>query len=194
MTSRLLSLAALALATTACASGPDYVVPATPTSATATFAQAQGSALVTEAAPVGDWWRLYDDPVLDGLVRDAMEANTEVRVAVERLAKARAGLREERGAREPQVGVGASAQYGRAPSIAGDSSADLNLGGDLDVAYDLDLFGRLSRRVEAATGEVGAAAADADAVRVLIVADTVAAYADAVSAGAAPASAAILAA
>ena len=51
----------------------------------------------------------------------------------------------------------------------------------MDVAYEVDLFGRLSRRVEAARGDVGAADADADAVRVTIVSDTVQAYADAVS-------------
>jgi NodT family efflux transporter outer membrane factor (OMF) lipoprotein len=45
----------------------------------------------------------------------------------------------------------------------------------------VDLFGRISRRVEAARGDVGAAEADIDAVRVAIVSDTVRAYADAAS-------------
>jgi NodT family efflux transporter outer membrane factor (OMF) lipoprotein len=50
------------------------------------------------------------------------------------------------------------------------------------VAYELDLFGRVSRGVEAARGDVGAAEADAEAVRVAIVAETAQAYADAASA------------
>ncbi len=52
----------------------------------------------------------------------------------------------------------------------------------LDVAYEVDLFGRVSRDVEAARGDVGAAEADAEAVRVAIVAETARAYADAASA------------
>src|SRR3546814_12255667 len=54
----------------------------------------------------------------------------------------------------------------------------------LDVAYEVDLFGRVSRGVEAASGDVDAARADADAARVLVGADTTRAYADAASAAA----------
>jgi outer membrane protein TolC len=51
-----------------------------------------------------------------------------------------------------------------------------------NVSYEVDLFGRVSRGVEAARGDLGAAEADADAVRVIVAADTAQAYADAVSA------------
>jgi outer membrane protein TolC len=37
---------------------------------------------VTPEAPKDDWWRLYDDPVLDQLVIDALKANTDLRVAL----------------------------------------------------------------------------------------------------------------
>ena len=64
-----------------------------------------------------DWWRLYRDPVLDGLIADALAANTDIRVAVARLARARASLREVRSDRLPQATAGASATYGRASAI-----------------------------------------------------------------------------
>jgi len=183
MTLGRLAVTASALALAACASGPDYVARPASASAAAPFITAQGSTLVSDAQPAGNWWRLYDDPVLDGLVRDALAANTDVRVAVARLAKARAGLSEERGAREPQIGAGGSAQYGRlpGPDIPGDKRTDVQVDVGLTVAYEADLFGRVSRRIEAARGDVGAAEADADAVRVAIVSDTVRAYADAAS-------------
>src|SRR5690606_17746600 len=63
--------------------GPDYRVPE---SAEVHAAQAQGafrseSAAVT-AQPLPDhWWKLYDDPVLDGLIAQALAANTDLRVA-----------------------------------------------------------------------------------------------------------------
>jgi NodT family efflux transporter outer membrane factor (OMF) lipoprotein len=122
---------------------------------------------------------LYDDPILDGLIADALAANSDIRVAVARLAKARAALREVKVDRLPNVGVGAAATRGRAE---GDNSADTSFDVGLDVAYEVDLFGRVSRGVEAARGDLVAAEADADAVRVAIVAETARAYADAASA------------
>ncbi len=171
------------LALAACATGPDYKPQPLAPSAKAPFVMAQGSPLVSYAQPAGNWWRLYDDPVLEGLVQDALAANTDIRVAEARLQRSRAALREERGAREPQVGVSGSAQYGRlaGPPIAGEKRTDIHVTAGLDVAYEVDLFGRIGRRIEAARGDVGAADADADAVRVTIVSDTVQAYADAVS-------------
>lgn len=178
-----LSIAASSLALAACAVGPNYEPKPVSASAAAPFVMAQGSTLVSDAQPTGNWWRLYDDPVLDGLVRDALAANTDIRVAVARLAKARASLREERAAREPQVGLSGSAQYGRlpGPAVPGEKRNDVQVDIGLSVAYEVDLFGRVSRRVEAARGDVGAAEADSDAVRVAIVSDTVRAYADATS-------------
>ena len=96
-----------------------------------------------------------------------------------RLARARASLREVKVDRLPQGGVSASATKGREAGI-GDTSTSYSAG--LEVAYEVDLFGRVSRGVEAARGDVGAAEADADAVRVAIVSDTARAYADASSA------------
>ncbi|MBV8687428.1 MAG: TolC family protein [Alphaproteobacteria bacterium] len=182
MTHRILLAAASSLALAACATGPDYVArPATPTQA-APFLSAGDPGLVTAAPADAHWWRLYQDPVLDRLVGDALAANTDIRVAVARLAKARAALREVRGAREPQVGVGGGAQYGRPGSDGMAGERDLQLGAGLEVAYEVDLFGRVSRGVEAARGDVAASAADADAVRVAVVAETARAYADAASA------------
>lgn len=179
---RKLATASSALALAACAAGPNYQAKPISAAEAAPFVMAQGSTIVSDAQPAGDWWRLYNDPVLDGLVKDALAANTDIRVAVAHLQRARAFLREERGAREPQVGLSGGAQYGRLPGpTAGQKRTDFQVDVGLDVAYEVDLFGRISRRIEAARGDVGAAAADADAVRVAIVADTVRAYADAVS-------------
>src|SRR5687768_9777395 len=142
MTKRLFLAAASALALAACATGPDYRAGPVPTAAAGPFVGAADPRLVTTADADGHWWRLYEDPVLDRLVADALAANTEIRVAVARLARARASLREVRGDREPRVGVGGGAQYGRPEGGSGDG---LQLGAGLEVAYEVDLFGRVSR-------------------------------------------------
>jgi NodT family efflux transporter outer membrane factor (OMF) lipoprotein len=180
---RSLLAAASALTLAACATGPDYARPATPPTAAAPFVSA--GAATTAAAPSGDWWRLYQDPVLDQLVADALGANTDVRVAVARLERARAALREVRSDRTPQASVGAGATYNRFSQVQrlpGTGSETWLIDGGLDVSYEVDLFGRIRRNVEAARGDVAAAQADADAVRVAVVADTTRAYADAAAA------------
>ena len=181
---RLILATASALTLAACAVGPDYARPATPQSAAGAFVTK--TAAVDPAISANDtWWQLYRDPVLDQLIADALAANTDIRVAVARLEKARAMLREARGDRLPQATVGASGSYGRQSSIQrlpGMDRENWTVDTGLDVSYELDLFGRIGRGIEAARGDVGAAEADADAVRVAMVAETTRAYADAASA------------
>ncbi|HEX6217956.1 MAG TPA: TolC family protein [Sphingomicrobium sp.] len=174
-----LTTLASALAMAACAAGPDYAPPGRSSAAAAPFLSARSPAVEPLAPAEGSWWRLYNDPVLDGLIRDALAANTDVRAAVARLAQARAALREVKVDRLPQGGVSAAGTRGRDP---GERGSDTGFEAGLDVAYEVDLFGRVSRNVEAARGDVAAAAADADSVRVAIVAETARAYADAASA------------
>ncbi|MBV9881743.1 MAG: TolC family protein [Sphingomonadaceae bacterium] len=179
-----LLIASAALALSACVAGPDYVAPLPRASASGPFLST--SPAVTPAAAAENWWQLYRDPVLDRLVADALAANTDLRVAVAHLARARAALREVRTDRLPEVGAGASARYGRAAEGQAAPGADREgwtVDAGLDVAYEVDLFGRVGRGVEAARGDVGAAEADAQAARVAIAAETARAYADAVSAG-----------
>ncbi|MDO7843678.1 efflux transporter outer membrane subunit [Sphingomonas immobilis] len=174
----LASLSALALS--ACAVGPNYVA-STPTPKQAGPFIGTASTAVTAAAPDDSWWRLYNDPVLDGLVADALKANTDIRVAVARLDAARASLKGARNDLLPQTQLSAQPGYGRLPAIQSFGSQreteQLTLG--LNVSYELDLAGRVRRNIEAAKGDVSAAAGDADAVRVAIVAQTIRAYVDA---------------
>jgi len=110
-----LTTLASALALAACATGPDYARPATPSTAAGPFIAAKGPAIQPIAPVQGDWWRLYNDPVLDGLIVDALAHNTDVRAAVARLAKARAALKEVKVDRLPQGGVNGSVTRGRDP-------------------------------------------------------------------------------
>lgn len=177
----LTSLSALALS--ACAAGPNYVKPVTISTAAAPFITPNAAVVTTEADQ--NWWRMYRDPVLDTLVADALDANTDLRVAVARLDAAKASLRGARSDRLPQVTAGPSGTYGRLPAtqrFPGRSREAAVFDTGLDVSYEVDLAGRVRRNIEAARGDVAASAADADAVRVSIVAATTRAYVDAASA------------
>ena len=183
---RNLTVSGAALALAGCAAGgPNGVAPVVPATASGAFVSAGTPGVNADAPAEGDWWRLYRDPVLDRLIADALAANTDIRVAVARLARARASLREVRAQRTPQLGVEAGAQYGRLPSggsAAGDDRESLLVDVGVGVSYEADLFGRVSSGVEAARGDVAAADADVAAAQVLIVAETARAYADAASA------------
>jgi NodT family efflux transporter outer membrane factor (OMF) lipoprotein len=182
MRNSFIALTALLLA--GCATGPTYVAPHPSPAATGALIGSASSAVSTQAAQA-DWWKLYKDPVLDGLVADALTANTDIRVAVARLEKARAGLRGARSASLPQGSLDAGGGYRRLPAIQtlpGASSETGLVDGGVSMAYEVDLFGRVKRSIEAAKGDLGATAADVDAVRVSVVADTTRAYVDAASA------------
>lgn len=184
MTRTFITLLLGASALTACATGPDYKAPATPSTAAGAFIGAAASPAVSTAQPDDNWWRLYSDPVLDGLIQEALAANTDIRVAVARLEKARAQLRGARSDRLPQTSLSGQPSYGRASAartLPGTDRENWTVDAGLDVSYEVDLFGRVKRSIEAANGDVSAAAGDADAVRVAVVADTARAYVDATS-------------
>jgi len=181
------TIAALLAATalSACAVGPDHVAPTPPPSAEAPFVGVQ-SAEVTAGAPVAQWWHLYNDTVLDGLVTDALSANTDLRIALARIERARASLRGSRSDALPSTAIDATGTYGRASEsqvLPGYDREGRRVDGGISVGYELDLFGRVKRGIEASRADLGAAQEDADAVRVTVVADTVRAYVDATSAG-----------
>lgn len=165
----------------ACAVGPDYQAPHTAPIAAAPFTGAADPAFTREAVQ-DRWWTLYNDPVLTRMVEDALHANTDIRVAAARVEHARALLRGAKSARLPTTSIDASAQRERFSSAQfGTSTASREnwyYDGGLSLSYEVDVFGRVRRGVEAARGDEAATQADADAIRLAVVADTVRAYLD----------------
>lgn len=102
------SVAPLALAACAVAN-PNLPHPEVPTTAQAPFI-GSGLAGVAAGETRDDWWRLYNDPALDGLVQQALAANKDVAVAIANVDLARASLRGSRSQRLPQTGISAGAQ------------------------------------------------------------------------------------
>ncbi len=180
---RLLSLVP-ALALSACVVGPNYRRPATPPTAAGGFAETARTRAAGATPVTGRWWRLYEDPVLDRLVSDALVHNTDIRTAAGNLARARAVLAEQRGARLPTTEP--SASYTRSRTNAEQSPTGRAFDFDFftvgfDASYEVDLFGGVRRAIEAARGDSQAAAAELDAARVSVAAETARAYASACS-------------
>ena len=100
--------------------GPDYRTPADAAiqrpDAQAPFLESHEAAYRQDAPP-GRWWRLYDDPALDGLVEQALAANTDLRVAAANLERAQAATREAQAQQQPSVGVNASPTFGHVSGL-----------------------------------------------------------------------------
>jgi NodT family efflux transporter outer membrane factor (OMF) lipoprotein len=178
------SLLALALLA-GCTLGPRYSAPPTPPAAQGPFVSATPQTFA-QAQPPSDWWRLYRDPVLDGLVQEALTHNADLRAAAANLAKARAVLEEARTGLFPQTTTSASATYGnRTASLQGVTTPEARwfYDGTLDVSYEVDLWGRIRRTIEAARADAEAIQAAQDLVRVTVAAETARAYADACAYG-----------
>ncbi|HYC94486.1 MAG TPA: TolC family protein [Sphingomicrobium sp.] len=183
---RRLLAAAATLALAACMVGPDYRSPLPRAPAQDPFLSGRSPAFTGEQPP-GRWWSLFSDPVLDRLIEQALAANTDLRVAAANLRRARAVLRETRSGLFPTAEVSASATYSRQ---SGDQVGFEGAGGEgwtydagIDASYQVDLFGRIRRAIQAARADAGAAQAAFDLSRITIAAETARAYADACSAG-----------
>jgi NodT family efflux transporter outer membrane factor (OMF) lipoprotein len=159
--------------------GPNYRSPAPAAPAQAPFVSAASPAFTAQEPP-GRWWRLFRDPVLDRLVQQALVANTDLRVAAANLAQERAVLRETRAARLPSTTISSSVTEGKEAGVPGTHTA---YDAGVDVGYQLDLFGKVRRGIEASRADVGAVEAAYDLARITVAADTTRAYVDACGAG-----------
>ncbi|MEH3085028.1 MAG: efflux transporter outer membrane subunit [Xylophilus ampelinus] len=129
-----------------------------------------------EALPRGAWWRLFGDPALDALAERAGAANTGIREAAARLARARALLRGAEAERLPQAGLGGGlVRQAGADTVNGAAPATLGRAG-ASLSWEPDLFGRLARVRDAAALDAAAQAALLESTRLLVQADTVQAY------------------
>ncbi len=165
-----------------CAVGPDYRAPA-PLAPQALKLHETDVAKVSPSPLPLRWWRLFDDPDLDRLIETALNRNTDLRQAAANLQRARAALSEARAGRLPTNG--AQAGYSRervdlSPPGGAPITTDFYTVG-FDAAYEVDLFGGVTRSIQAARADYQAAQAQADAARVAVAAETASAYVQACS-------------
>lgn len=175
----LLALAGFLLA--GCAVGPDYTVPGIhlPTQ----WANAKSK---RPQAPenLAQWWRRLNDPVLNGLIDEAVQANLDVATAKAKIREARATRRQAIGALSPSIEGSASATRSRTAATTTDGVTTPpytgnQFQGGFDASWELDLFGANRRAVEASTYGVDAAEDDLRSTLLTLLGDVASYYADA---------------
>ncbi|KGH17826.1 efflux transporter outer membrane subunit [Comamonas thiooxydans] len=166
-----------------CAVGPDFRTPELP-QAGAQFTRAEPSAVPQQASPEtgsdAAFWRQFQDAQLTQLVEQALRANQDLRGALARLDAAQALLRESRLDQLPTLTLsGQALQQRRSESQAmGGPRSQRSYSAGINASWELDLFGRVRRNIEAGRADLRASAADLAALQVAIAAQVAASYAD----------------
>ena len=151
-----------------CTVGPNYAPPSAASLAMpGQYHYAENGAVPQSVADLATWWRQFNDPALTSLVDQAVAQNLDIAVAVSRLRQAREGVVQARSERLPTVSGSAGA--GRNFDFNGDDRGSYNVGAD--ASWEADLFGGISRNIEASRADLEGSGYDLASVRVAIISE-----------------------
>jgi outer membrane protein, multidrug efflux system len=165
-----------------CTVGPGYKRPAAQVPDTWKGEGPWQTAVPKDAVPKGAWWQLFHDAELDRLEQELLQANQSLEAARDRLSQARSQARIASSAYFPTVSANPSGQRQELSSNRSFSSGELPPFTQSDfvvpfsVSYELDLFGRVRRNLEAANASLQGSAADLENVRLVLTAELAADY------------------
>lgn len=173
----------------ACAVGPDHETPASasPDALATLAATSSGSSVAfTGEAPPVRWWAMFGDARLEALVDEARAANPDLQAAVARLHAARAVAREAFAPLLPEASLNgaysyqlvAPNSYNFGSSFTPPAEPYQLWRGTGDLSYELDLWGRVRRGLEAAEADVVAVDEDRKTAEVSLTADVAQAWFD----------------
>jgi NodT family efflux transporter outer membrane factor (OMF) lipoprotein len=151
-------------------------------SGSARLAAAVALAVASPACAAADgWWREFHDPLVDAAVDSALAGNFDLAAAAARVEQARAIDKRARAALLPDASAGGSAAADSISRETAFGEASRKLGfprgyqlyqAGVETRWEIDLFGGLSARRRAAVAQAGATRAQADAVRLAVIAQT----------------------
>lgn len=182
--------ASLMLLVAGCSVGPNYREP--PVTARAGWNEGQQEGVDTGTAELARWWTAFDDPLLNSLIERAIRSNLDLRIAEARIREARGTLGAAGADLWPSVDVSSSYSRNRssenaigspaqgavvAPSTGRRLEHDLFKTG-FDSRWEIDIFGGVRRRIEAAQANVEATIEDRRDVLVTLLGDVAKNYID----------------
>ena len=163
-----------------CAVGPDYQRPEATIIPEAYVGPGNDWKVATPLAdfPRGNWWEIFGEAELNQLEADAMSANQDLKAAVSRFAQARASANVAESALYPRLGFSVQPVDQRDSKhrpVGGkpDQTYD-TLTVPFDFSYEIDLWGRVKRSVEAATAQAEASADDVESIKLSMQAEVAA--------------------
>jgi NodT family efflux transporter outer membrane factor (OMF) lipoprotein len=169
-------LSASAIFLAGCAVGPNYKRPAAPTATKWDLAEPWREGAPKDALPKGQWWTIFRDDDLNALETQALTANQTIKISLARLEQARATAAIQVSTLFPTVSTSPSAERQRLSGNRPTNGVPVTLQPvtqntfvlPFSVSYEVDLFGRRRRSIEAAEAAYRAGAADLENVRLLV--------------------------
>lgn len=165
--------------------GPNYQKPEVQTPDAWTERVAESVARGPESS-LQTWWTVFEDPVLDDLIERCRRENLDLKIAVSRVNQSRTILAIARGEKQPVADAGASASVSKlsddgpleevAPPGGFETRGLFQLG--IDAVWEIDVFGRVRRSIEAAGAVYEASVEDYRDVLVTLFAEVGLAYTD----------------
>ena len=157
----------------ACALGPDFLRPVTAATSQASYINA-----VEETHPtkkMDHWWKQINDPLLNKHITELRSQNLQLIQAAERLIQARAAVTTQTGAYYPSVSATANAGRSFTPNTIGANGRTYinSYNPELSSTWEVDIFGRIRRSVEAADATYIASMYDREALLHSLIADLV---------------------
>src|SRR3974390_276349 len=143
------------VAAVGCKMGPNYSRP--PISTPDSYRQLAPDQQAQSNQSLGDekWWDVFKDEELQGLVREALKQNYDIRIAAERVLEAQAVVGITRADQYPFIGAGASAYNERLPQSKISHSVQTGpMQVNLSLAWQLDFWGQYRRATEAARAQL----------------------------------------
>jgi NodT family efflux transporter outer membrane factor (OMF) lipoprotein len=166
-------VAACVLALAGCKVGPDYERPEL-ASVPESFRAVEDPSLQPVPGDHRTWWIVFDDPTLNSLIERAAAHNLDLRLAISRVNEARARTRIAQSERAPQLSLGGG--YGGISNAATGFETRSNATLGIEASWEIDVFGRIARQVEAADAIFQATEEDRRDVQVSLFAEVARAY------------------
>jgi multidrug efflux system outer membrane protein len=166
----IVALGAGAVMFVGCAVGPNYSRPAVPAQSN----WKEGATVTNAPVLPSDWWTIFNDAVLNELEQQAVHANQDLKRAVSRVAEARAIAGVSKSELYPSLSARGSYSWNRLSENGANALPDStfeDFGGSFDLSYELDIWGRVRRRIEAANADYAAVATDLQVVLLTLTAD-----------------------
>ncbi|HJV24933.1 MAG TPA: efflux transporter outer membrane subunit [Aromatoleum sp.] len=128
-----------------------------------------GASSDSAARPDAGWWLGFASRELDALMAEALSANPDFRVAIERVRQAELALKVTGASLLPSAALGADTAWSRVePGRNGPARESESTGVSLSVSYEVDLWGRIAAGVRGASAELDATRDDLAAARVTL--------------------------
>jgi len=155
--------------------GPEFVKPEV--TLASEWSEVGENGLKTAPINQPQWWRVFNDPVLDRLVETAWQQNNSLEIAGLRVLEARAQLGIAQGNQYPQsqFAAGSSTYVSPADNLGGGAN-NWQHGLGLSASWEIDFWGRFRRGVESADAAYMASIEARNQVMILLTAQVVATY------------------